>query len=419
MIEDYSRLGRRMIKGETGKEEARSVINPGRDGWVYFHPVHTTGWSVALMVFKDELTATINARHASIIYLFAFTVILLSVIIYSFASILLRPVNALAQQISSSSGGQQERFRGKHSDDEIGLLITNYNGMIETINAKQEELKEITQRFKYAFMAANEGIFDHFVESNEMYASDRVFDILGYTAGEFQPSDTKWIEMTHQDDKESTAALFKSAIERGSGFTIRSRMIRKDGEVIWVLTKGIVVELNESGQAKRIVGTIADITDQVKAEQAIIELNRTLEEKVADRTKELEDSILELKFAEKALTEAEEKSRLILENAGEGIVGIDTDGITTFVNPAALSVLGFKASDLIGKSLHAITHHSRRDGSPYPREECPSYRAAKFGEISKEAEEYFFRADGSGFEIEFTTNPVLKDGEIIGAVIFF
>lgn len=418
-IEDYARLGRRMIKGESGKEEARSVISPDRDGWVYFHPVHRTGWSVALMVFKDELTATIRARHASIIYLFVFSVVLLSVIIYSFASVLLRPVNALAAQISGKHDARPEPYRGKFADDEIGLLITNYNGMIETISAKQEELREVTHRLKYAFMAANEGIFDHFPGTNELYFSDRLFEMLGYNTGEFQPSFEKWIELTYPEDRESTAMLVQEAAKRGSGFQIRYRMTRKDGQVIWVLTKGIVVEFTETGETKRFVGTVADITEQVKAEQSIIELNRTLEEKVIERTKELEDSILELKFAEKALTEAEEKSRLILENAGEGIMGIDREGITTFVNPAALSVLGFKASDLIGKSLHTLTHHSRPDGTPYPREECPSYRAAKFGEVTKEAEEYFFRADGSGFEVEYTTNPMIKDGEIIGAVIFF
>lgn len=418
-IEDYARLGRHMINREHGKEEVRSVISSDRDGWVYYHPIHTTGWSLAMMVFRDELMSNIDSRHNHILLLLVITFGLVTIVIFYFSSLMLKPVKSLALKISNEKGEQPGLYEGKFNDDEIGLLITNYNGMIETINSKQTELREVTHRLKYAFVAANEGIFDYFLDDSEIYFSDRLFDMLGYNSGEFQPSIEKWIELTVPEDRGSTTALLQEAIKRGSGFQMRFRMSRKDGQVVWVLSKGVVVEFTESGETRRIVGTVADITEQVKAEQAIIELNRTLEEKVAERTKELEDSILELKFAEKALSEAEEKSRLILENAGEGIVGIDRDGITTFVNPAALVVLGFKASDLIGKSLHSVTHHSRRDGSPYPREECPSYRAAKFGEATREAEEYFFRADGSGFEVEYTTNPMIKDGEIIGAVIFF
>ena len=344
-IEDYARLGRHMINREHGKEEVRSVISSDRDGWAYYHPIHTTGWSLAMMVFRDELMSNIDSRHNHILLLLVITFGLVTIVIFYFSSLMLKPVKSLALKISNEKGEQPGLYEGKFNDDEIGLLITNYNGMIETINSKQTELREVTHRLKYAFVAANEGIFDYFLDNSEIYFSDRLFDMLGYNSGEFQPSIEKWIELTVPEDRGSTTALLQEAIKRGSGFQMRFRMSRKDGQVVWVLSKGVVVEFTESGETRRIVGTVADITEQVKAEQAIIELNRTLEEKVAERTKELEDSILELKFAEKALSEAEEKSRLILENAGEGIVGIDRDGITTFVNPAALAVLGFKASD--------------------------------------------------------------------------
>ena len=375
-VEDYARLGRKMINREHGKEKVRSVISSDRDGWAYYQPVHNTGWSLAMMVFKDELTASIHDRHTQLFLLFGITFGVVTLVIFYLSSRMLRPVNSLAVAVAAQNGDKPEPFTGKFSDDEIGMLIRSYNGMIETINTKQTELLEVTHRLKYAFIAANEGIFDYFLTSDEIYFSDRLFELLGYLPGEFQPSRQTWNELIHEEERESTMALMQAAISRGSGFTFRSRMKKKDGEIVWVLTRGIVVEQMESGEAARIVGTVGDITEQVKAENAIIELNRTLEDKVQSRTKELEESVLELKFTEKALSEAEEKSRLILENAGEGIMGIDTEGKTTFVNPAALAVLGYKSTDLIGKSLHAVTHHSKRDGSPYPQDECPGYRAA-------------------------------------------
>ncbi len=418
-IEDYARLGMHMINKEHGKEEVRSVISSDRDGWAYYHPIHTTGWSLAMMVFKDELMSKNHSRHDSMLLLLAITFGLVNLVIYYFSSRMLKPVNSLAMKISNEKGEQPGLYEGKFPDDEIGLLITNYNGMIETINSKQTELKEITHRLKYAFIAANEGIFDHFLQNDEIYFSDRLFEMLGYLTGEFQPTTEKWRELLHPDDRDAITMLMQEAIKRGTGFTMRSRMIRKDVDVIWVLTKGIVVELTEKGETGRIVGTVSDITDQVRAENSIIELNRTLEEKVQLRTKELEDSVLELKFAEKALSEAEEKSRLILENAGEGIIGVDDEGTVTFINPSAQLLLGFRAPDIVGKSLHEMTHHSRKDGSPFPKEESQTYKAYKFGEVTKDSVDIFFRADGTFFEVEFTTNPMIKDDEIIGAVVFF
>ena len=82
-----------------------------------------------------------------------------------------------------------------------------------------------------------------------------------------------------------------------------------------------------------------------------------------------------------ALTRLERRNELILDAAGEGIYGLDTDGLTTFVNPAAARMLGRGADELIGQPMHAVLHHKRPDGSPYPREECPIYAAFKDGQV--------------------------------------
>ncbi len=72
--------------------------------------------------------------------------------------------------------------------------------------------------------------------------------------------------------------------------------------------------------------------------------------------------------------------RSILEAAGEGIFGVDTDGATTFMNPAASRMLGWNPEDIIGRFHHAVAHHTKPDGSPYPTHECPIYSAFKDGE---------------------------------------
>ena len=63
--------------------------------------------------------------------------------------------------------------------------------------------------------------------------------------------------------------------------------------------------------------------------------------------------------------------QLILHAAGEGIYGVDAEGKTTFLNPAAERKLGWKAEDLIGRLAHSIMHHSHKDGTGYPIKACP------------------------------------------------
>jgi len=112
-------------------------------------------------------------------------------------------------------------------------------------------------------------------------------------------------------------------------------------------------------------------------------------------------NITERKKAEENLKRFKRHNELILNSAGEGIYGLDQNGITTFVNPAAAKMLGWEPEELLGKPQHPVIHHTRGDGSPYPREECPIYAAFKDGAVHRVDTEVFFRKDGTSF-------PVLK-----------
>ncbi len=112
--------------------------------------------------------------------------------------------------------------------------------------------------------------------------------------------------------------------------------------------------------------------------------------------------------------------QLILNSVGEGVYGLDTQGNTTFVNPAAASLIGWKMDDLIGKSMHAILHHSKPDGSCYPREECHIYAAFKEGTVRRVDNEVFWRKDGTSFPVEYISTPMHNEkGELVGSVVTF
>jgi PAS domain S-box-containing protein len=110
---------------------------------------------------------------------------------------------------------------------------------------------------------------------------------------------------------------------------------------------------------------------------------------------------------------------LILDAAGEGIYGLDNDGRATFGNAATMEILGWKPQDVLGKRVHDMHHHSHADGSPYPHTECPIYAALHDGEVHRVDEEVFWHLDGSAVPVEYTSTPILQQGEIQGAVVVF
>lgn len=108
-----------------------------------------------------------------------------------------------------------------------------------------------------------------------------------------------------------------------------------------------------------------------------------------------------------------------LASTEEGVYGLDRSGKTTFVNPAAARMIGWEAGDLIGQSLHEVLHHTKPDGTPYPREECPIYAALSDAEVHKIQNEVFWRKDGTSFPVEYTSSPIWDDKELTGAVVIF
>jgi PAS domain S-box-containing protein len=113
------------------------------------------------------------------------------------------------------------------------------------------------------------------------------------------------------------------------------------------------------------------------------------------------------------------RHRLILDAAGDGILGVDTDGYVTFANPAAGVMLAMSPGELVGVVLHHAMHHTKRDGTPYPWEECPTFLTMETGVAHRIDAELFFRTDGTPFDVQYTCSPTITDGRVTGAVLVF
>ena len=132
-----------------------------------------------------------------------------------------------------------------------------------------------------------------------------------------------------------------------------------------------------------------------------------------------EDGTIQVQ-AEDALQSVEEHVHLILSSATEGIFGCDPEGTCLFSNASAARMLGYSdPRELLAKNMHALEHHTRKDGTPYPLEECPIYVGFQKGESVHRDDEVFWRKDGTSFPVEYWSNLVVREGETKGAVITF
>jgi formate hydrogenlyase transcriptional activator len=132
-----------------------------------------------------------------------------------------------------------------------------------------------------------------------------------------------------------------------------------------------------------------------------------------------EESAMQMR-AEDAFRDSEEQVHLILDSATEAICGCDSTGICLFSNPSAARMLGYDdPAELLGKNMHAMEHHTRKDGSPYPIEECPIYVGFQKGERVHRDDEIFWRKDGTSFPVEYWSHLIIREGKTLGAVITF
>ncbi|MEN8169986.1 MAG: PAS domain S-box protein, partial [Pseudomonadota bacterium] len=122
----------------------------------------------------------------------------------------------------------------------------------------------------------------------------------------------------------------------------------------------------------------------------------------------------------KKLEELSAQVSMLLDSTAEAIYGLDLEGNCTFANPSCVRMLSYDSVDeVIGQNMHKLCHHSRADGSPYPREECPIFHVFHVGIGVHIDTEVLWRADGSCFHAEYWSYPIHHNGELTGAVVTF
>jgi PAS domain S-box-containing protein len=194
----------------------------------------------------------------------------------------------------------------------------------------------------------------------------------------------------------------------GTALTVLGYFFSPAAGIAWVV-------LTNRGLALLVIWVTAILMLQRRAsEEGLKDARDDLEVRVAERSSELENVNVDLERQIAERVQAEERSQLLLQSAGEGIYGIDMDGNCTFCNAACIRLLGYHSEhQLLGKDMHALIHHTRADGTDYPAEECRIYQAVRRREGCQVDDEVFWRADGKSFPAEYRSNPIIPTVLII------
>jgi len=206
--------------------------------------------------------------------------------------------------------------------------------------------------------------------------------------------DSSWIDFWEGEDREAAQAAVKAAANGGTGRFI--------GYFPTVVTKQprwwdvVVTPIRDAeGKPDRLLAVSRDVTKHKQNEQASRE-------------------------AQAQIARSEERVRLVLDSAAEGIFGCEPDGTCLFCNQSAVRLLGYdEPIELLGKNMHALEHHTRKDGTPFPLEECPIYVGFHKNLGVHIDDDIFWRKDGTSFPVEYWSHPMVRDGKTVGAVITF
>lgn len=194
-------------------------------------------------------------------------------------------------------------------------------------------LRESESRLRLALEGARIGTWDWHLTEMRGNWSPRTAEIMGVADGTNITLEQRRASI-HPDDREWVERLVGRSIATGEEFAAEYRVLRPDGGVRWISSRGIV-HLDPDGAPLRTSGTVRDVTERRETQQALRAMNETLEQQVAART-----------------AERDRMWRL----SGDLFLVVGTRGDIRAGNPALTRLLGYELEDVLGRRLHRFAH---------------------------------------------------------------
>lgn len=226
-------------------------------------------------------------------------------------------------------------------------------------------------------------VFTGYMDGSAEFLDDKFEALTGYPVEEFNSHRMKWGDIILPEDVAHAKAAFKEALI-GDQFYLREYRIKTaSGNIRWIRERGHI-NCDDHGKVDYITGICSDIT------------------------KEQEITV--------ALQKMQHQNEIILNSLGDGLFELDCSGEVSFINPAALKMLGYQGKDVVGQNLHELIHPKKADGSPYAEADCPILATLRDGKEHYLGDEVFWTKKDEVLPVACMTTPVVENGAVVGMV---
>ncbi len=183
------------------------------------------------------------------------------------------------------------------------------------MSGAEEALRESEAKYRTMVMNIPARVYKGYADWSVEFFDEGVQTITGYPVEDFNSGKRKWLELIVPEDLEKVREIFIQALRSDKSYLREYRIRNRAGEIRWIRERGRIL-CHEDGMIDYVTGVFSDIT--------------------------------EYKRLELELEQLRQRQELILDTAGEGILGLDEAGRVIFVNPAALEMCGYEEEEVIG-----------------------------------------------------------------------
>ncbi|HEV7607004.1 MAG TPA: EAL domain-containing protein, partial [Steroidobacteraceae bacterium] len=242
------------------------------------------------------------------------------------------------------------------------------------------------ERLELAQGAANDGLWDFDIESNEVHFSPRWKQMLGYPV-DAQLDSPDWRSLVHPEDMSRVQSAIRDHVAGKSPlFESVHRMKHRNGDWRWVVSRA-KARVDEHGRLLRLVGVELDITER--------------------------------KLYEEALFREKESAQITLQSIGDGVITTDANSTVDYINPVAEQLTGWRLEDAMGRPIEEI-YRAFHEETCEPLENPLSVSIRRTRPIKSVRPMLLIRRDGNELYVESTAAPIRDGaGAVAGGVLVF
>ncbi len=247
-------------------------------------------------------------------------------------------------------------------------------------------LRKLEERLELAQGAANDGLWDFDIESNEVHFSPRWKQMLGYPP-DAQLDSPDWRSLVHPEDMSRVQSAIRDHVAGKSPiFESVHRMKHRNGDWRWVVSRA-KARVDEHGRLLRLVGVELDITER--------------------------------KLYEEALFREKESAQITLQSIGDGVITTDANSTVDYINPVAEQLTGWRLEDAMGRPIEEI-YRAFHEETCEPLENPLSVSIRRTRPVKSVRPMLLIRRDGNELYVESTAAPI-RDGQgaVSGGVLVF